>query len=411
MADSDISVFDTTATAKNVDVRTESTNSNLRQVVVLGDPSVNDNVVSVVTADPGASSVLPGLVVRLAGSATVVGTLTGITGSVGVYFDRGNPTVTALLKDGTGTNLTTTSNNLDVNVKSIGTSGTTAATNSGVVGAGVQRIVHATDVASSVQIVAGSASIGVLGTNSGTDIGDVTINNASGASAVNIQDGGNAITVDGTLTGITGSVAVYFDRGNPTVTEVSAATIATNTGNTATAVQIMDDWDESDRAKVNPVVGQAGVAAGSGVVGVTTQRVVLVTDVAGSMNIVAQGLAALNLGGTASIFAVSGSTSTVGNNTLVSPSAAYSFKVYAYSIQTTGAVSIAPRFTTGASAGATELWRPLVTASGVTGVQGANLATAPNAPIFATGTSTTLSLYLDAATLVHYSLAYTKESA
>jgi hypothetical protein len=31
---------------------------------------------------------------------------------------------------------------------------------------------------------------------SGTDIGDVTINNAAGASAVNIQDGGNAITVD-----------------------------------------------------------------------------------------------------------------------------------------------------------------------------------------------------------------------
>lgn len=32
--------------------------------------------------------------------------------------------------------------------------------------------------------------------NSGVDIGDVTINNASGASAVNIQDGGNSITVD-----------------------------------------------------------------------------------------------------------------------------------------------------------------------------------------------------------------------
>jgi len=31
---------------------------------------------------------------------------------------------------------------------------------------------------------------------SGTDIGDVTINNASGAAAVNIQDGGNSITVD-----------------------------------------------------------------------------------------------------------------------------------------------------------------------------------------------------------------------
>ena len=31
---------------------------------------------------------------------------------------------------------------------------------------------------------------------SGTDIGDVTINNAGGAAAVNIQDGGNSITVD-----------------------------------------------------------------------------------------------------------------------------------------------------------------------------------------------------------------------
>jgi len=31
----------------------------------------------------------------------------------------------------------------------------------------------------------------------GTDIGDVTINNGAGVSAVNIQDGGNSITVDG----------------------------------------------------------------------------------------------------------------------------------------------------------------------------------------------------------------------
>ena len=37
----------------------------------------------------------------------------------------------------------------------------------------------------------------------GTDIGDVTINNASGASAVNIQDGGNVITIDGSGTAST----------------------------------------------------------------------------------------------------------------------------------------------------------------------------------------------------------------
>jgi hypothetical protein len=40
----------------------------------------------------------------------------------------------------------------------------------------------------------------VLGANSDVDIGDVTVNNAAGASAVNIQDGGNSITVDGPLT-------------------------------------------------------------------------------------------------------------------------------------------------------------------------------------------------------------------
>lgn len=56
---------------------------------------------------------------------------------------------------------------------------------------------------------AGTNSIGKLGANSGIDIGDVTINNASGGSAVNIQDGGNSITVDtadGAVLSITGSV-------------------------------------------------------------------------------------------------------------------------------------------------------------------------------------------------------------
>lgn len=40
------------------------------------------------------------------------------------------------------------------------------------------------------------------------------------------------------------------------------------------SLSVMDDWDESDRAKVNPVVGQAGVAAGAGAITSNTQRVV-----------------------------------------------------------------------------------------------------------------------------------------
>lgn len=62
--------------------------------------------------------------------------------------------------------------------------------------------------------------------------------------------------------------------------QTSLDTIASDTTAIETAVQIMDDWDESDRAKVNPIAGQAGVQGASGTVTALTQRVVLATDVA-----------------------------------------------------------------------------------------------------------------------------------
>lgn len=45
-----------------------------------------------------------------------------------------------------------------------------------------------------------------------------------------------------------------------------------------TALQIIDDWDEVNRAKINLIVGQAGVAAGAGAVDATTQRVTHASD-------------------------------------------------------------------------------------------------------------------------------------
>lgn len=45
-----------------------------------------------------------------------------------------------------------------------------------------------------------------------------------------------------------------------------------------TALQVIDDWDESDRAKVNIVAGQAGITAGAGAVGASTPRVTLASD-------------------------------------------------------------------------------------------------------------------------------------
>ena len=58
-----------------------------------------------------------------------------------------------------------------------------------------------------------------------------------------------------------------------TVTEANSAAIAAS-------LNILDDWDETDRAKVNIIAGQAGVAGGTGVDGATVLRVSLATNVA-----------------------------------------------------------------------------------------------------------------------------------
>lgn len=61
--------------------------------------------------------------------------------------------------------------------------------------------------ASSLPLPTGAAT-SALQTQPGVDIGDVTVNNASGAGAVNIQDGGNSITVDGTFWQVTQPVSI-----------------------------------------------------------------------------------------------------------------------------------------------------------------------------------------------------------
>lgn len=150
MADTSIAI--TAGTGTSIDTRTEATNGNHRQVVVLGDPSTN------------------------AGVAPVDAT-----------------------------------NGLSVNITNASlTVASHAVTNAGTFA------VQSTNQA-----------------NSGVDIGDVTINNAAGASAVNIQDGGNSITVDGTFWQATQPVSgtVTANAGTGTM----AVSMATNTpvGNVA----------------------------------------------------------------------------------------------------------------------------------------------------------------------------------
>lgn len=94
----------------------------------------------------------------------------------------------------------------------------------------------------------------------------------------------------GASTALTQRVAIATDANAVSVASLplptGAATLAEQQTQTTalsaiqTAVEIMDDWDESDRAKVNLIVGQAGIAAGTGTDGVTVPRVTLATNVA-----------------------------------------------------------------------------------------------------------------------------------
>lgn len=156
----------------------------------------------------------------------------------------------------------------------------------------------------------------------------------------------------------------------------------------ATAIEIMDDWDESDRAKVNIIAGQAGISAGVGASGAAVPRIVIANDF---------GKTLLSAGGSAS---------SSGNNTLVA-AGTNKLKVYGFSLSTLSTTAITCIFQSGA--GGTELWRVVLQAP--TSVStGANLIVVPPAFIFATASATLLNLNLSSANAVHWSVCYFDEA-
>jgi hypothetical protein len=93
--------------------------------------------------------------------------------------------------------------------------------------------------AASLPLPAGAATA-ALQTQPGVDIGDVTINNASGGLAVNIQDGGNSLTVDATSWPLPTGASTLAEQQSQTtrlnllVTEATVASMSV-TDNTAFA--------------------------------------------------------------------------------------------------------------------------------------------------------------------------------
>lgn len=83
--------------------------------------------------------------------------------------------------------------------------------------------------------------------------------------------------VDGSATDVSASNPMPVVQTGTPALPTGAAT-ESSLAAAAASLAVIDDWDQSDRCAVNPISGQAGVAAGAGSVGATTQRMTLASD-------------------------------------------------------------------------------------------------------------------------------------
>jgi hypothetical protein len=250
-----------------------------------------------------------------------------------------------------------------------------------------------------------STTLTVFLPDTGHELG--TIRGNTNTLTVFLPDTGHEI---GTIRGNTNTLTVFIpDTGH----EIGAIRSITNTiginSVTPSGSTIADSNHRADRVLIvgsHAAASLAVSAAGSGTFSV------FIPDTGHTLGKVDAGTGMFNTGNTASIFTTSGSSSAVSTSglTIISPSANYSFKVFAFSLTTTGILSKTCKFTNGSGASPTEYWRVGLQAP-TTASTGANLSVQPPGYLFATGTSTTLSLVLDNASLVHYSVSYIKESA
>ena len=177
------------------------------------------------------------------------------------------------------------------------------------------------DVTVTGSVAVTNAALSVVG--GGVEATALRVTVASDSTGVlSVDDNGGSITVDGTVA-ITGAVdtelpaaaSLTDNFANPTTTNVAAmgmvwdgatwdraagtsadgtlvnlgtnndvtvtsgAITETNSAAIAASLSVLDDWDETDRAKVNVIAGQVGIAGGTGVDGATVPRVTLATNV------------------------------------------------------------------------------------------------------------------------------------
>jgi hypothetical protein len=130
-----------------------------------------------------------------------------------------------------------------------------------------------------------NAATSALQTQPGVDIGDVTVNNSTGAAAVNIQDGGNSITIDGTVTAVqaTGtnlhavidSGSTTAVTGNVTVVQPTGTNlhVVVDTAPTTAVTQNTSPWVDNITQ-----FGSTNLSTGVGASGAGIPRVTVAND-------------------------------------------------------------------------------------------------------------------------------------
>lgn len=225
---------------------------------------------------------------------------------------------------------------------------------------------------------------------------NVSVQGSSGTMGVRFSDEPYVVT-EGKY-GATKIATIHNTDGALKIYDIANGTVQVS-GITNSIGVYLDTWRQTGAVRVGQVDGTVAVYFSQ-----SNPKVNLGTDI-------------INFGATASVASaggsVSGSVNTAGGsgaNTVKAPVAGRNIKVYAFSLTTTAQVHLSPRFTTGGSGGATELWRMALQAP-AQGISGANLAVTPPGYLFSTGAGNTLAIFLDSASLVHYSVAYFLESA
>lgn len=196
---------------------------------------------------------------------TVDGTVTANAGS-GTFTISGTVTANA----GTGTMTVTddgsfslaTADGVDIGDVTINNAGLTDAVNIQDGGNSITIDGTVTANAGTGTMTVTDAGDFVLAANSGVDIGDVTINNAAGASAVNIQDGGNVITVDGTVTANAGTgTMTVTDDGSFSLAAADGVDIGDVTINNAAGASAVNIQDGGNVITVDGAVVASGDVA------------------------------------------------------------------------------------------------------------------------------------------------------